>query len=82
MCQTRILDLTFNRSQGCSVTLSGNTRLAPGESTELRLLPQKGLAVGEHSFQVTVTARTAAGEKTTENLYSSFRVGAPYLSGD
>ena len=75
------LDLTFNRSQGCSVTLSGNTRLAPGESTELRLLPQKGLAAGEHSFQVTVTARTAAGEKTTENLYSSFRVGTRTYQG-
>ena len=46
------------------------------ESTELRLLPKLGLSVGKYSFQVTVTAKTVAGEHlTTQNLYNSFIVG-------
>lgn len=46
------------------------------ESTELRLWPKLGLSVGKYSFQVTVTAKTVAGEHlTTQNLYNSFIVG-------
>ena len=70
------MKLSFNRSKECSVSLSGNAYLAPGESTELRLLPKLGLSVGKYSFQVTVTAKTVAGEHlTTQNLYNSFIVG-------
>ena len=70
------MKLSFNRSKECSVLLSGNAYLAPGESTELRLLPKLGLSVGKYSFQVTVTAKTVAGEHlTTQNLYNSFIVG-------
>lgn len=70
------MKLSFNRSKECSVSLSGNTYLAPGESTELRLWPKLGLSVGKYSFQVTVTAKTVAGEHlTTQNLYNSFIVG-------
>ena len=70
------MKLSFNRSKECSVLLSGNAYLAPGESTELRLWPKLGLSVGKYSFQVTVTAKTVAGEHlTTQNLYNSFIVG-------
>ena len=70
------MKLSFNRSKECSVLLSGNAYLAPGESTELRLWPKLGLSVGKYSFQVTVTAKTVAGEHlTTQNLYHSFTVG-------
>ena len=70
------MKLSFNRSKECSVLLSGNAYLAPGESTELRLWPKRGLSVGKYSFQVTVTAKTVAGEHlTTQNLYNSFIVG-------
>ena len=70
------MKLSFNRSKECSVLLSGNAYLAPRESTELRLWPKRGLSVGKYSFQVTVTAKTVAGEHlTTQNLYNSFIVG-------
>ena len=70
------MKLSFNRSKECSVSLSGNAYLAPGESTELRLWPKLGLSVGKYSFQVTVTAKTVAGEHlTTQNLYNTFIVG-------
>ena len=76
------MKLSFNRSKECSVSLSGNAYLAPGESTELRLLPKLGLSVGKYSFQVTVTAKTVAGEHlTTQNLYNSFIVGDRIYQG-
>ena len=52
------MELSFDYSKDCSVSLSGNTSLAPGESTELSLCPQMGLPVGEHDLGVTVTAKT------------------------
>ena len=76
------MKLSFNRSKECSVLLSGNAYLAPGESTELRLWPKLGLSVGKYSFQVTVTAKTVAGEHlTTQNLYNSFIVGDRIYQG-
>ena len=76
------MKLSFNRSKECSVLLSGNAYLAPGESTELRLWPKRGLSVGKYSFQVTVTAKTVAGEHlTTQNLYNSFIVGDRIYQG-
>ena len=72
------MKLSFNRSKECSVLLSGNAYLAPGESTELRLWPKLGLSVGKYSFQVTVTAKTVAGEHlTTQNLYNFFYCRRP-----
>ena len=75
------MELSFDYSKDCSVSLSGNTSLAPGESTELSLCPQMGLPVGEHDLGVTVTAKTATGETITKKIWDSFRVDSRTFQG-
>ena len=75
------MELSFDYSKDCSVSLCGNTSLAPGESTELSLCPQMGLPVGEHDLGVTVTAKTATGETITKKIWDSFRVDSRTFQG-
>ena len=63
------MKLSFNRSKECSVLLSGNAYLAPGESTELRLWPKLGLSVGKYSFSGDRDCENS-GRRTPDNAES------------